>query len=395
MSDALIRVEGASKKFCRSLKRSLWYGMCDLGSELIGRRHGGKGQLRRDEFWAVKDVSFELKRGECLGLVGRNGAGKTTLLRMLNGLIKPDGGRIEIRGRIGALIALGAGFNPILSGRENIYVNASVLGLTKKEIAGKLDEIVEFAEIGASIDAPVQSYSSGMQVRLGFSVATALTPDVLILDEVLAVGDTAFRAKCFQRIGALLDNSAVVFVSHDANQIRRICDRALLLDQGIVVDAGNPQEILSRYRGNSQQKSESRIMCHPKISSPLLQVNTPFVEWGEDLELQLEFYSGEELSIGLLLVHLARDDEFVSHANIQCDGLIAASGKNAWRLRVENLQLVAGRHFVSISIFSETRKATILHMLNAAVFDMAGDRGHGPPIRQRGSLEILGKGTAE
>jgi len=127
MSEPLIKVEGLSKKFCRSLKRSLWYGVKDLSNELIGRRHGGNGELRPDEFWAVRDISFELRRGECLGLIGHNGAGKTTLLRMLNGLIKPDAGRIEMRGRVGALIALGAGFNPILTGRENIYTNASVL----------------------------------------------------------------------------------------------------------------------------------------------------------------------------------------------------------------------------------------------------------------------------
>jgi lipopolysaccharide transport system ATP-binding protein len=165
MSDTLIKVEGVSKKFCRSLKKSLWYGMQDLGNEVIGKRHGGNGELRPDEFWAVDDVSFELKRGECLGLIGRNGAGKTTLLRMLNGLIKPDTGRIEMRGQVGALIALGAGFNPILTGRENIYVNASVLGLSKRETDAKIDNIIDFAEIGEFINMPVQSYSSGMAVR--------------------------------------------------------------------------------------------------------------------------------------------------------------------------------------------------------------------------------------
>jgi len=210
--DTLIKVEGVSKKFCRSLKKSLWYGMQDLGNEVRGRRHGGDGHLRADEFWAVDNVSFELKRGQCLGLIGRNGAGKTTLLRMLNGLIKPDRGRIEMRGRIGALIALGAGFNPILTGRENIYVNASVLGLNKRYIDKQVDSIVEFSGLNEYIDMPVQSYSSGMTVRLGFSIASTLAPDVLILDEVLAVGDASFRAKCFDRIGKLLKDSAVIFV---------------------------------------------------------------------------------------------------------------------------------------------------------------------------------------
>ncbi len=176
-----------SKKFCRSLKRSLWYGAADMAREVAGAgtRHD---RLRKDEFWAVDDVSFELRRGECLGLVGRNGAGKTTLLKVLNGLIKPDSGSIALQGKVGALIALGAGFNPILTGRENIYINGSILGLTKREIHDKMEEIIDFAEIRDFVDSPVQCYSSGMNVRLGFAVAASMNPDILVVDEVLAVG---------------------------------------------------------------------------------------------------------------------------------------------------------------------------------------------------------------
>src|SRR5206468_4283587 len=197
--NVLVHVEHVSRRFCRNLRRSLWYGIQDIARDLnpFGRNSsGGSSSLRKDEFWAVNDVSFELRRGECLGLIGRNGAGKTTLLKMLNGLIKPDCGCIEIRGRVGALIALGAGFNPILTGRENIYVNGAVLGLTKREIDEKIEEIIDFAEIREFIDSPVQSYSSGMQVRLGFAMASSLNPDILLLDEVLAVGDMGFQAKC-------------------------------------------------------------------------------------------------------------------------------------------------------------------------------------------------------
>ena len=178
----------------------MWYGVKDMGSELFGRRNSNpdKPELRPDEFWAVQNVSFELNRGDCLGLIGRNGAGKSTLLKMLNGLLKPDTGRIEMHGRIGALIELGTGFNPILSGRENIYINGSLLGFTKAEIDQKFDAIVDFAEIGEFIDMPVQNYSSGMKVRLGFSVAAQMEPDVLLVDEVLAVGDMNFKLKCIQ-----------------------------------------------------------------------------------------------------------------------------------------------------------------------------------------------------
>jgi lipopolysaccharide transport system ATP-binding protein len=249
--ETLIKVEGVSKKFCRDLKKSLWYGMQDLGSEILGRPHGSKRELRSEEFWAVKDVSFELKRGECLGLIGRNGAGKTTLLRMLNGLIKPDRGRVELRGRVGALIALGAGFNPILTGRENIYVNASILGLSKADVDSKLDEIIQFAEIDEFIDMPVQGYSSGMSVRLGFSVAAILIePDILFLDEVLAVGDIGFTIKCLNVVRGLAQRSAVVFVSHNMQYISAFCTRVMVLDRGgMLLDAAHPAEGIDCYFG--------------------------------------------------------------------------------------------------------------------------------------------------
>jgi lipopolysaccharide transport system ATP-binding protein len=271
--EVLVKVEGVSKKFCRSLKKSLWYGVCDIAGELNPfTKHGARGTecgegsaeagsnhfvtsysspatsdgLRPGEFWAVNDVSFELRRGECLGLIGHNGAGKTTLLKMLNGLIKPDMGRIEINGRVGALIALGAGFNPVLTGRENIYINGSVLGLSKKEIDKKLDEIIDFSGVGEFIDSPVQNYSSGMQVRLGFSIAVVLIkPDVLLLDEILAVGDTRFVVKCLNAVRRLLGSSAVVFVSHQMQHVSSFCTRAALMDKGrcVLKTANIPQAI--------------------------------------------------------------------------------------------------------------------------------------------------------
>lgn len=248
MSDTLIKVDNVSKKFCRSLKRSLWYGMRDLGRELAGRPHGGEGHLRPDEFWAVKDVSFEVKRGECLGLIGRNGAGKTTLLKMLNGLIKPDAGRIEMRGRVGALIALGAGFNPILTGRENIYVNAAVLGLSKREIDAKFDEIVAFAELEELIDSPVQSYSSGMVVRLGFAIAAKTEPEVLLLDEVLAVGDAIFQVKCINRIRELQRNGvATILVSHNMTDIMRYTDTGIYIQAARIRTGGAIRDVVNAY----------------------------------------------------------------------------------------------------------------------------------------------------
>lgn len=292
----LVRVEGVSKIFCRSLKRSLHYGLLDsLGDILPVRRRkhdeNGESILRKEEFWAVKDVSFELRRGECLGLIGPNGAGKTTLLKMLNGLIKPDIGRIEMHGRVGGLIALGAGFNPILTGRENIYVNGSILGLSKKEIEDKLDEIIDFSELREFIDSPVQSYSSGMAVRLGFAVASSLNPDVLLLDEVLAVGDFAFRQKCFERIGSLMHKAAVVFVSHQAHEVRGLCDHALYLSRGRSVYFGQVSTAFERYEidaGNQSQAQENYV--NPTLRTGEFTASDA-VEFGSSLRLLLQCFS--------------------------------------------------------------------------------------------------------
>lgn len=230
----LIQVSGLSKKFCTDLRTSLKYGVHDLAAEMVGRERGH--QLRPKEFWALNEVSFELRRGECLGLLGRNGAGKTTLLKMLNGLMKPDMGRIELRGRVGALIALGAGFNPVLTGRENIFVNAAVLGIPSRVVRERLDEIIAFAELEDFIDMPVQNYSSGMNVRLGFSVAAVLLePDILFLDEVLAVGDIGFAMKCLNRVREMMARSAVIFVSHSMPMVSSFCTRALVMQRGRVL----------------------------------------------------------------------------------------------------------------------------------------------------------------
>jgi lipopolysaccharide transport system ATP-binding protein len=294
--DSLVRVEGVSKIFCRSLKRSLQYGLLDSLVDILPvrkRKHGENGEpiLRKEEFWAVKDVSFELHRGECLGLIGPNGAGKTTLLKMLNGLIKPDKGRIEMHGRVGGLIALGAGFNPILSGRENIYVNGSILGLSKKEIEDKLDEIIDFSGIRQFIDSPVQSYSSGMAVRLGFAVASSLNPDVLLLDEVLAVGDFAFRQKSFERIGSLMRKAAVIFVSHQAHEVRGLCDHALYLSRGRSVYFGEVSTAFERYEIDAVDQSQAQKHY---VNSTLRKgefTAADTVEFGSSLRLLLQCVS--------------------------------------------------------------------------------------------------------
>jgi lipopolysaccharide transport system ATP-binding protein len=381
--DVLVRVDNVSKRFCRSLKRSLWYGLQDLGSELGGRRHGGGGglpqssgdvELRQDEFWAVKDVSFELRRGECLGLIGRNGAGKTTLLRMLNGLIKPDTGRIEMRGRIGALIALGAGFNPILTGRENIYTNASVMGLGKTQINEKIEEIVDFAEIGEFIDAPLQSYSSGMQVRLGFAASTILDPDVLILDEVLAVGDTSFRYKCYRRMDQMRSRSAVIFVSHDMPNIGRICNLAMVMQKGQPIFYGAALEGTNIYEelneGHALSDSQEKIAVAPLKDLTATILRSPKAS-GDPMHLELKVEFTEDLEAFNVSLYL-RDSSGAYIASLRHDvrssevGL--KRGINWFRLDVPAIPLKSGFYNVGIGItngitgemlFANSRAASI------------------------------------
>jgi lipopolysaccharide transport system ATP-binding protein len=245
--DVLISVEHVSKKYCRSLKHSMLYGVYDVARDMFGLE-GHSEQLRNTEFWALDDVSFNVKRGECLGIIGPNGAGKSTLLKMLNGILLPDRGKITMRGRVGALIELGAGFHPMLTGRENIYVNGAILGLCKSDIDRKFDEIVAFAELKDFVDSPVKFYSSGMYLRLGFAVAVHLKPDVLLIDEVLAVGDDHFRSKCTHKIAQAISNgAALIFVSHNMNEIIRACDKAMWLQNGRAVENGGAASVTGAY----------------------------------------------------------------------------------------------------------------------------------------------------
>jgi ABC-type polysaccharide/polyol phosphate transport system ATPase subunit len=234
----LIEATHVGKKYCRDLRRSLRYGVQDVLDALLLRPRDPL-QLRRDEFWAVDDASLVLRRGESLGLIGHNGSGKSTLLKLITGQRKLTTGRVVTQGRIVALTHLGLGFDPLLTGRENIYINAAVFGVLRDAVKEIIDDIVAFAGIGAFIDAPVGTYSSGMMARLGFATAAHLDPDIFIVDEVLAVGDVAFRRKCIQHVaGYLKRGGSLVLVAHDPHLIQSICNRCIVLENGRIVFDG-------------------------------------------------------------------------------------------------------------------------------------------------------------
>lgn len=323
MGEPILSLERVSKKFCRSLKRSLFYGLQDLVSEMTFRG-GERDSLRRNEFWALKDISFEVRQGETVGLVGHNGAGKSTLLKLINGLVRHDTGRIAIRGRIGALIELGAGFHPLLTGRENIYINAAILGLNRADVDRRLEEIIEFAEIEEFINSPVQSYSSGMKVRLGFSIAAHLNPDILLIDEILSVGDASFRQRCLDRINDYkLGGGTVIFVSHNSTTVEKICDRAMLLDHGHMVAVGQPADILQRYETQAlelSRKADLRMRDRSaagnfgatKITKveycDVNGVETDSFDFGESFEIHLHYELDDDVQRPYFVIGLQKGE---------------------------------------------------------------------------------------
>lgn len=344
----LIEVKNVHKKFCRDLKLSLKYGVSDIYGELRGRSGRNFSRLRRKEFWAVHDVSFSVEKGSCTGLIGPNGSGKSTLLRMINGLLKPDSGSITLKGRVMALINLGAGFNPILTGRENIYINAAVLGNTKRDTNKIIDEIIDFSGIEDAIDSPVMSYSSGMRVRLGFSVAAHMKPDVLLLDEVLAVGDAEFRERCYRRIAAMKKTSAVIFVSHNMEQIDRICDQTLVLQNGKSICSGETSEAILKYDEIMRSHGEGEagfISIQPPITSFNVQTKETKIKSNSclDLEVTLDSESNlEDFTFRIIIYNSSGG--FAGDCNLspQSDGISIIPGLNRWRLRIQPLALRNG-----------------------------------------------------
>lgn len=231
-NNTLIEVKNVSKKYCRNLRQSMRYAASDILGDVLNRSISSEN-LRENEFWALKAINFSVERGECLGLIGPNGAGKSTLLKLINGIFLPDIGTITVKGRMGALIAVGAGFHPLLTGRENILVNGLIMGLTKQEIQKRFEEIVAFSGLGDVLDSPIKTYSSGMYIRLGFSIAACAEPDVLLVDEALAVGDALFRFRCIERIQELrTKGTVIVYVSHDLKSLNSICDTGITIVNG-------------------------------------------------------------------------------------------------------------------------------------------------------------------
>ncbi len=366
-NDVILDVNNVWKIYCRNLKKAMWYGIRDFGREMIGAgRDRSQSDLRRGEFFAVRDASFQLKQGECLAMIGPNGAGKSSMLKMVNGLIRPDAGQITLKGKTGALIELGSGFNPILTGRENVYINASVLGMKKAEVDRYFDKIVEFAELGHVIDDPIKTYSTGMRMRLGFSVAANLRPQLLIMDEVLAVGDVGFRMKCFAHLNEIVKSGvSIVIVTHAVGMLQRIASRSVVFGQGKIVFDGELETGITVYEEMMTVSNENQKKKEECTHKPVASINT--IEVQNDLgEKQTEFETGDSVKLRVQLnckktlknarlvvalsspVHGTLFSTSTAYQDVQFD---LESGGDSVTLTFERIPLMIGAYYFNVSLY--------------------------------------------
>lgn len=382
-------MRGVSKRFTL-----LHQGGNGLKDRLVGLV-GGRRDLR-ETFWALRDVDVDVARGETLGLIGHNGCGKSTLLQIIAGILDPDGGSVTTRGRITSLLELGAGFSPDLSGRDNIFLNASLHGVPSAVIRAKFDDIVAFAELGRFIDTPVRNYSSGMYMRLGFSVAAHLDPEIVLVDEALAVGDEAFQRKCLRKIQQFqAEGVTVIIVSHDLLLVERLCTRACLLQGGELVAVGPAADVISRYHQIAAASGEvageyrwgSREVEIPLVrllgatDQPLTSLHT-----GETLTIAFAYRAATRVPrpvFGLAVYH--EDGTHLTGPNTRTAGLVIpeVEGDGEVRYTIERLPLLPGRYVVSVSAYDYHLVEPLDHRERVATFT----------VTEGGTLERFGKVT--
>jgi ABC-type polysaccharide/polyol phosphate transport system ATPase subunit len=354
------------KRFRADRRRAL---LRDEVARLRARRKGDESTGWR---WALRDVGFTAEPGESVGLVGTNGSGKTTLLKMLSRVMYPYAGRVEVSGRVGALIEVRAGIHPDLTGRENVFLTGSLLGLRRKEVADRFDEIVAFAEIEDAIDRQVKFYSSGMQMRLGFAVAAFLEPDVLLVDEALAVGDAAFQQKCLDRMRTVLaDGTTLVFVSHDLGAVEAACARGLWLKDGVVRSEGPIRSVLSEYRSAIEEAAETSGQAADVVRMVKAEVHGPGdldPATDEPVEVRMVIESPETRS-GTLFMGMS--EGAATPVFMLRQGITLGEGETEARCSIARLPFPRGRFYVWAGIFDDNGRA-LLSWQPAAQFEVRG-----------------------
>jgi len=373
--DPAIVVDHVSKRFRRyrpdrprTFQEAVLRGLRGLGAE--------------GDFWALREVSLQVRRGEMVGVIGQNGAGKTTLLRLVGGVLMPDAGRISVGGRVGALIDLSAGFHPDLTGRENVYTNGIISGLTRREVDRHFRSIVEFAELDEFIDSPLRTYSTGMQLRLAFAVATHIQPEILLIDEILSVGDLAYQNRCLERIRQFrTDGSAILVVSHDTGLIRKLCDVTIWLRGGRVVAAGPPELVVQRYEQDLREATERQTpgrgktqmtafgtqlqLMKNRFGSQEMQITEVSLSTGagaamteicggDPLQVSIGYDAPRRIQSPIFSVTLSKEDGSIClDTNTAMEGVAIPdlAGTGVVRLNCERIDLVEGEYFVDVGVF--------------------------------------------
>jgi lipopolysaccharide transport system ATP-binding protein len=370
-AEPIITIENLSKRY--RLGRAPTHGSLRDALTARAREFFSRGRVsaeRADDFWALRDVNFSIRQGEVVGIVGRNGAGKSTLLKILSRITEPTAGRITLRGRVASLLEVGTGFHGELSGRENIFLNGAILGMTRAEIRRKFDAIVAFAEVERFLDTPVKRYSSGMYVRLAFAVAAHLEPEILIIDEVLAVGDAAFQKKCLGKMRevAVGDGRTVLFVSHNLASVRQLCSRALLLEGGRLLADGTPTEVIARYAARTNELAArggayrhvrgdgsaliQRLRFHSAVQGEALYAIFETVTL--DIEYEVAAERGGELEF-FLLIYGEDGDCLAAIFQGDSGALTWPAARGSVSLSFKN-PFSPGRYLVSAGIFDRSRQ---------------------------------------
>jgi len=376
MSDVIISVENLGKKYriAHQAERQRYVALRDVIAEKARRlfSRGQKSEVRSqtqisdlrsptsgkssEDFWALKDVSFEVKRGEVVGIIGRNGAGKSTLLKILSRITEPTTGRVHLRGRVASLLEVGTGFHPELTGRENIYLNGAILGMSRAEIRKKFDEIVAFAEVDKFLDTPVKRYSSGMYVRLAFAVAAHLEPEILIVDEVLAVGDAEFQKKCLGKMQEVSTGGrTVLFVSHNLDAVTKLCPTAIMIQSGKIAFSGATQAVIAEYicRAHSNLPLKSLPQGTKGLCLTLKYPTTEaLLTSGEPAQMSLICEAALECQLLELAIIIENDrGQRVGLLDLRLTGnsiVIRSNTKEVFTVQINNLELVPGRYSVKV-----------------------------------------------
>ena len=384
--DVVIRAEGLGKKYSigHQAERESYVALRDViarnvrnlgctAMDLVRGRPNVAGDSV-EEFWALRDVSFEIKRGEVMGVIGRNGAGKSTLLKVLSRITEPTEGRVEIKGRVASLLEVGTGFHPELTGRENIYLNGAVLGMTHAEIRRKFDEIVDFAEVEKFLDTPVKRYSSGMYVRLAFAVAAHLEPEILIVDEVLAVGDAEFQKKCLGKMGEVAGHGrTVLFVSHNMAAVQTLCPRSLWLSRGGLQHDGETGAVIAAYieQGSAARRAPGAVQIQQGLTLERVDITPATVESGGAARLTFEFSGTERGSLHecTVLICTPRGDRVALIDAREGGGLPLAFDKDRFRITADiaALPLVEGTYTVGLSLRANVAWADFLGLADLTV----------------------------